>query len=142
MNDRTDLWLEKQNELRLPTHYFLVTFTLPDELRDLARSNQKLFYHLLFKASSKALLKLAEDSRFVGGLIGMMGILHTWARDLSYHPHIHCLVPGGGISEDLKKWLPSNKNFLVPVQALSVIDRKSTRLNSSHSRASRMPSSA
>lgn len=127
MNDRINLWLEKQNELRLPTHYFLVTFTLPDELRNLARSNQKLFYHLLFKASSQALLKLAEDPRFVGGLIGMMGVLHTWTRDLFYHPHVHYLVPGGGISNDLKRWLPSAKNFLVPAKALSVIFRAKFR---------------
>jgi hypothetical protein len=73
------------------------------------------------------LLKLAEDPRFVGGLIDMMGILHTWTRDLFYHPHIHYLVPGGGISFDRKKWLPSAKNFLVPVKALSPIFRAKFR---------------
>jgi len=123
MNDRAEIWLQKQSQLLLPTHYFLITFTLPDELRDLARSNQKLFYDLLFKTSSQALLELAADPRFVGGAIGMMGVLHTWARDLAFHPHVHYIVPGGAISVDHSKWLPSHKRFFVHVKPLSRLFR-------------------
>ena len=76
----------------------MVTFTLPEELRALARSNQKLCYNLLFRASSAALLKLALDPRFVGARLGMVGVLHTWTRQLLYHPHVHYLVTGGGLT--------------------------------------------
>jgi hypothetical protein len=127
MNDRAEIWLQKQTKLLLPTHYFLITFTLPDELRDLARSNQKLFYHLLFKTSSQALQELAADPRFVGGAIGMMGVLHTWARDLAFHPHVHYIVPGGAISEDHSKWFPSSKKFFVHVKPLSRLFRSKFR---------------
>ncbi|MGB5986675.1 MAG: IS91 family transposase [Desulfobacterales bacterium] len=125
--DRTERWLEKQRNLLLPTHYFLVTFTLPGELRLIARSNQKAIYNLLFKASAAALQKLARDPRFVGGQIGMMGGLHTWRRDLGYHPHVHFIVPGGGLSPDHSQWLPADSDFLVPVEALSVIFRAKFR---------------
>ena len=84
-NEQANEWLNQQQNLLLPTHYFLVTFTLPQELRPLARSNQKTIYQLLFRASSQALLKLAQDPRFVGGQIGMVGVLQTWTRDLHYH---------------------------------------------------------
>jgi len=127
MNDRAEIWLQKQSERLLPTHYFLITFTLPDELRDLARSNQKLFYDLLFKTSSQALLELAADPRFIGGTIGLMGVLHTWARDLTFHPHVHYIVPGGGISENQSKWLPSSKRFFVHVKPLSRLFRAKFR---------------
>jgi hypothetical protein len=91
----------------------MVTVTLPDGLRPIARSNQKKVYHLFFKSSAEALQELARDKRFVGGSIGMMGVLQTWSRDKNYHPHIHYLVPGGGLSEDEKKWIPARNDFLV-----------------------------
>ena len=125
--DKTQRWIEKQHKLLLPTHYFLVTFTLPCELRTVARSNQKVAYDLLFKSSAAALKKLAKDPRFVGGDIGMMGGLHTWRRDMGYHPHVHFIVPGGGLSPDRSKWLPSNPEFFVPVEALSPIFRAKFR---------------
>jgi hypothetical protein len=125
--DKTQRWIEKQHNLLLPTHYFLVTFTLPCELRPVARSNQKVVYDLLFKSSAAALQKLAKDPRFVGGNIGMMGGLHTWQRNMGYHPHVHFIVPGGGLSEDRSKWLPANADFLVPVEALSPIFRAKFR---------------
>ncbi len=127
MNDRAEIWLQKQSELLLPTHYFLITFPFPDELRNLARSHQKLFYHLLFKTSSQALKELAADPRFVGGTIGMMGILHTGARDLAFHPHIHSIVPGGAISEDRSQWLPSSQKCFVHVKPLSILCRAQFR---------------
>jgi hypothetical protein len=113
-------------ELLLPENYFLITFTLPAGLRDLARSNQKPIYDLLFTASAQALQKLAMDPRFVGGRIAMIGILHTWGRDLSYHPHVHYIIPAGGLSSD-NRWLPSGKRFFVPVKALSTIFRAKIR---------------
>jgi hypothetical protein len=125
--DRTEQWLAKQHKLLLTTHYFLVTFTLPAELRSIARSNQKLIYNLLFKSSAAALQKLARDPRFVGGTIGMEGALHTWCRDMRYHPHVHYIVPGGGLSPDHSKWIPSDPEFLVRVEPLSIIFRAKFR---------------
>jgi Putative transposase len=115
-----------QQSLLLPTPYFLVTFTLPAELRSLTRSHQRTIYNLLFRASSAALLKLAQDPRFVGGQIGMVGVLHTWTRDLRYHPHVHFIVTGGGLSPN-RRWLASRKDFLVPVKALSLLFRAKFR---------------
>lgn len=120
-------WFEKQQNMLLPVPYFLLTFTLPEELRMLARSHQKIFYNLLFRASAAATQELARDPRFIGGKIGMIGVLHTWARDLSYHPHVHYLVPGGGLSEDQLAWLPSRKDFLVHVRPLSILFRAKFR---------------
>jgi hypothetical protein len=84
-------------------------------------------YNLLFTSSAAALQKLAKDQRFVGGDIGMMGGLHTWRRDMGYHPHVHFIVPGGGLSSDRSKWLPSNPEFFVPAEALSPIFRAKFR---------------
>jgi hypothetical protein len=125
-NDQATAWLQAQQHLLLPTHYFLVTFTLPAGLRSLARSNQRTIYNLLFRAASQALLQLAQDQRFCGGLIGMVGVLHTWTRALLYHPHVHFIVTGGGLSQE-QRWLPARKDFLVPVKALSPIFRAKFR---------------
>lgn len=126
-NDKAQQWLEKQQDILLPVPYFLLTCTLPGELRRLARSHQKLFYDLLFRTSAEAAQRLAGDPRFVGGQIGMVGVLHTWGRILSYHPHIHYLVPAGGLGADGQTWLPARKNFLLPVKALSRIFRAKFR---------------
>jgi len=125
-NQQANEWLKEQSELLLPTHHFLVTFTLPEELRALARSHQKTIYNLLFRASSAALQQLAQDPRFVGGRLGMVGVLHTWTRQLLYHPHVHYIVTGGGLSDD-GRWRSSRKDFLVPVKALSPIFRAKFR---------------
>jgi len=125
-NDKTDQWLEKNKNLLLPVNHFMVTFTLPDELRSFARSNQKLFYKLLFKCSSKSIEKLSSDSKYIGGKPGMIGVLHTWSRTLIYHPHVHYIVPGGGLSEK-NNWNKSRSNFLLPVEALSVVFRAKFR---------------
>ena len=126
-NDKADLWLEKNNKLLLPVNHFMVTFTLPNELRTLARSNQKLFYNLLFKCSSKSIEKLSADLKYIGGKSGMIGILHSWSRTLVYHPHIHYIVTGGGLSKNKSKWNKSRSNFILPVKALSVIFRAKFR---------------
>ncbi len=125
-NEQANDWLREQSELLLPTHHFLVTFTLPAELRPLARSHQKTIYNLLFRASSAALQQLAQDPRFVGARLGMVGVLHTWTRQLLYHPHVHYIVTGGGLTDDLH-WRIARKDFLVPVKALSPIFRAKFR---------------
>lgn len=125
-NQQANEWLQEQKELLLPTHYFLVTFTLPAELRALARSNQKTIYNLLFRASSQALRQLAQDPRFVGARLGMVGVLHTWTRQLLYHPHVHYIVTGGGLTDD-GRWRSSRSDFLLPVKALSPIFRAKFR---------------
>jgi Putative transposase/Transposase zinc-binding domain len=119
-NQQANDWLAEQQSLLLPIHHFLVTFTLPDELRTLARSHQQTIYNLLFRASSAALQLLAQDPRFVGGRLGMVAVLHTWTRQLLYHPHVHYLVTGGGLTDD-GRWVSARKDFLVPVKALSPI---------------------
>lgn len=125
-NEQANNWLAAQQRLLLPGTHFLVTFTLPAALRALARSNQKTIYNLLFRASAAALLQLAQDARFVGARLGMVGVLHTWTRQLLYHPHVHYIVTGGGLTAD-GRWRPSRKDFLVPVKALSPIFRAKFR---------------
>ena len=126
-NNAAEAWLQKQQALLLPVSYFLVTFTLPAELRPLARSNQKLMYNTLFSTAASSLQLLGSDPRFIGGQMGLLGVLHTWGRDLTYHPHIHFLVPAGGLSDDGQRWLPSRKKFLVSVKALSKVFRAKFR---------------
>jgi ribosomal protein L37AE/L43A len=125
-NQQANEWLDQQQQLLLPTPHFLVTFTLPQELRAVARSNQKIVYNLLFRASAAALMKLAHDPRFGGGQIGMVGVLHTWTRQLLYHPHVHYIVTGGGLTA-AGRWRASRPDFLVPVKALSRIFRAKFR---------------
>ena len=120
-------WLDRQQGLRLPVPYFLLTFTLPEQLREAARRHQRTVYGLLFRASAAAVQKLARDRRFVGGQIGMVGVLQTWARDLSYHPHVHYLVAGGGLGEDGRTWVPAREGFFLPVKALSMLYRAKFR---------------
>ena len=127
MNDRAEKWLEKQKALLLPANYHFLTFTLPEELRAVARSNQKTIYRILFKASSESLKKLAADERYAGGMIGMTGVLHTWRRDMLYHPHVHYIVPGGGYDTENNQWRPASAKFFVPVLALSIILRAKFR---------------
>jgi Putative transposase/Transposase zinc-binding domain len=112
-------WLQKNTTLLLPVPYFLVTFTVPEGLRRWIRSHPQNGYDLLLAASSQALQDLAQNPKRLGASLGLLGVLHTWTRTLEYHPHIHYLVPGGGLSRDQRQWVPSRPNFLLPVQALS-----------------------
>jgi hypothetical protein len=116
-------WLEQQQDWLLPVPYFMVTFTLPQPLRKLARSHQRLIYDLLFRCSAAALQALAQDPRFVGADIGLIGVLQTWARDLSYHPHVHYLVPGGGVCPATEAWRRARNGFLVHGKPLSKLFR-------------------
>ncbi len=117
-------WLEDQQSRLLPCAYFMITFTVPKEFRPFMRSHPKECYRAIFEAARLSLVKLAKDPRFIGsGNIGMTGVLHTWGRDLNYHPHVHFIVPGGAISKSGTEWLSSRSDFFVPVLALSKIYR-------------------
>jgi hypothetical protein len=107
---------------QLPGHHFMITFTVPKQIRRFIRKNQEKTYAAMFSASSKALRKLALDEKYMGGdLPGFFGVLHTWGRLIQYHPHIHYIAPGGAISKQDGKWHPSRKDFYLPVKALSKI---------------------
>jgi hypothetical protein len=122
-HDAAQAWLNAQQELLLGVPYYLVTFTLPSELRPLARSQQRQIYSLFFRASAAALQQLAADPRFVGGRIGMLGVLQTWTRDLRYHPHIHYLVPAIGLGPDGRWVRPASPKLLVHVVPLAQLVR-------------------
>ena len=122
--DQTQRWLEQQQARLLPTAYFLLTFTLPKQLRPLARSHPRKIYGLLMKTAADALQTLVRDPRYIGARIGALAVLHTWTRAMLFHPHVHMLVTAGGLSSDRTCWVNSkNPRFLVPVRALSVIFR-------------------
>lgn len=119
---KTMLWVEKQLERSLPGHHFMITFTVPEQIRSFIRGNQRLSYGAMFSASSKALKKIVADKKYIGGdLPGFFGVLHTWGRQLQFHPHIHFIVPGGAISKHDRRWHPSRVDFYAPVRALSKI---------------------
>lgn len=115
-------WLAARRAELLDTGYFHLVFTLPDALRQVCRTHQGTAYTLLFKAAHEALQELADDPRYVGGRLAVLSVLHTWTRALVYHPHVHCLVPAGGLGAD-GRWHASNPAFLVPVRALSRLFR-------------------
>src|SRR5207245_6506375 len=125
---KTRQWLEKQINRKLPTHHFLFTFTVPENLRPFMRKNQRAAYSALFKTSSEAIKKLAPDQHYLGAdLPGFFGVLHTWGRTLQYHPHIHYIVVGGALSSEDGRWHPARPGFYLPVRALSRIVRAKFR---------------
>jgi len=116
-----DDWLERQEaRLLLPTPYFLLTFTVPEALRLFIRSHQQIALDLLFACSAQAVQDLALNPRLLGAQVGLLGVLHTWSRTLIFHPHIHYLVPGGGLSPDGRQWIAARPNFLLPIKALGL----------------------
>jgi hypothetical protein len=119
----TEAWLAERRQELLPVPYFHVVFTVPQELREIIRRHQQDLYDILLRAAAQALIRLAADPHYVGGLIGVLCVLHTWTRTLAYHPHVHCLVPAGGVSADRTQWQPARRSYLVPVQALSQLFR-------------------
>ncbi len=127
LNEKIDRWTERQKAMLLPVAHFMATFTLPQGLRRLTRSNQKLLYDLIFQASSQALQKLASDPRYVGGTLGMVGVLQSWSRDLRYHPHVHYLIPAGGLAPDGRTWRMARHNYLLPEKPLAKIFRAKFR---------------
>lgn len=124
----SQLWLEGLRDRLLPCPYYFITFTLPAELRPLARSHQSAVYGLLLREAAAALQRLADDPQWVGATLGILAVLHTWSRDLSYHPHVHLLVTAGGLTDDGEAWRkPAHSRFLVPGYALSTIFRARVR---------------
>jgi hypothetical protein len=117
-------WLKDQQARLLPCVYFMITFTVPEKFQSFMRSHPRECYKALFEAANQSLLKLAKDPRYVGSdKLGMTSVLHTWGRDLVYHPHVHFIVPGGAISRSGTEWISSRSHFFVPVLALTPIFR-------------------
>lgn len=117
------LWLEQRRGELLPTPYVHVVFTLPQELAPLALQNKKVIYDLLFRTSAETLLEVACDPRHLGAQIGFFSVLHTWNQKLQHHPHIHCVLPAGGLSSDHTRWIKSRSTFFLPVKVLSRVFR-------------------
>jgi hypothetical protein len=116
-------WIAGRLERVLPTHYFHVVFTLPAELRAVARGKPMLLYDLLFRCAAETLLELGRDTNRLGGELGVTTVLHTWSRDLSYHPHVHCVVTGGALSVDGERWLSAGDDYLFPVEVMGKLFR-------------------
>lgn len=117
-------WLGERAADLLPVEYYHVVFTLPDQLSHLALQNKRAVYGLLFKAASETLLEIAADPKHLGAAIGFLAVLHTWGQTLQHHPHLHCVVPGGGLSPDHSKWVACRKGFFLPVRVLSRLFRR------------------
>lgn len=117
------VWLAKRSAELLPVPYFHVVFTLPHVLAPLALQNKALVYGLLFRAAAETLLQIAADPKHLGTKIGFLAVLHTWGQTLLHHPHLHCVVPGGGLSPDQRRWIPCGHRFFLPVKVLSVVFR-------------------
>lgn len=118
-------WVERRMQRVLPTHYFHVVFTLPAELHSLARQNRALIFGLVLQCAADALLTLGRDPKWLGGAaqLGVTTVLHTWTRDLRFHPHAHCIVTGGGLALDQSRWLSAPHDFLFPVHVLGALFR-------------------
>ncbi len=117
-------WLDAQRANLLPVPYFHVVFTLPDHLSPLALQNKEVLYDLLFKAAAETLQEVAATPKHLGAEVGFLAVLHTWGQNLLHHPHLHCVVPGGGLSPDGSRWIGCHKeDFFVPVKVLSAVFR-------------------
>lgn len=115
-------WVDKQMDRVLPVTCYHVVFTVPAELRPLAKMHPRAIYDLLFRAASDTLLTLGQDPRWLGAQLGITSVLHTWARDLSFHPHVHCIVTAGGLTPDLR-WLDTKHDFLFPISVMAKLFR-------------------
>jgi Putative transposase/Transposase zinc-binding domain len=116
-------WLAEREAELLPVPYFHVVFSLPGQIADIAYQNKSVIYDLLFKASSETMLTIAADRKHLGARIGILSVLHTWGSALNHHPHVHMIVPGGGVSLDRTRWLSCRPNYLFPVEVLSALFR-------------------
>ncbi|HEX7669091.1 MAG TPA: IS91 family transposase [Polyangiaceae bacterium] len=116
-------WIRARSERLLPVPYFHVVFTLPAELRAIAKLNRHLVFDLLFETASATLLELGLDPKRIGGLLGITAALHTWTRDLRFHPHLHCIVTGGGWSVPQMRWISGTARYLLPVRVLGALFR-------------------
>jgi hypothetical protein len=131
-----DKWLARTAKELLPVPYCHAVFTLPSQLTALALQNPKLIYDMLFRAASETLLTIAADPHRLGAQIGFLAVLHTWNQQMRPHPHLHCLVPSGGIAGDHSRWIPSRRRFFLPVKVLSKRFRRQflRRLSSAYRR--------
>ena len=116
-------WIAARQRELLPTRYVHVVFTLPRELAPLVLQNRKAVYDLLFRASAETLMEVAQDPRHLGAEIGFFSVLHTWNQKLDLHPHVHCVIPAGGLSLDHARWIRSHYRFFLPVKVLSRVFR-------------------
>ncbi len=117
-------WLADRKAELLPVEYFHVIFTIPEEVACIAFYNKEVVYGILFQAASETLLTIARDPKHLGAEIGFFAILHTWGQNLQHHPHIHCVVPGGGLSPDYDRWIGCKPGFFLPVRVLSHLFRR------------------
>ena len=117
-------WLEARQTELLPVEYFHVVFTLPSPISDIAYQNKAVIYNILFKAASQTLLTIAADPKHLGAKLGLTAVLHTWGSAMTHHPHLHCIVPGGGLSTDNQSWVACRSGFFLPVRVLSRLFRR------------------
>jgi hypothetical protein len=117
-------WLEQRRAELLPTEYFHVVFTLPEPIAAIAFYNKKAVYDILFRATAETLLTIARDPKRLGAELGFFAVLHSWGQNLHFHPHLHCVVPGGGLSADQDRWIHGRRRYLLPVQVLSRFFRR------------------
>jgi hypothetical protein len=117
-------WVEKRTAEVLLTHYFHVVFTVPEEVASIAYQNKKVVYGILFRAAAETLTMIAADPKHLGAEIGFFAVLHSWGQNLLFHPHLHCVVPGGGISPDDTRWISCRPRFFLPVRVLSRLFRR------------------
>jgi hypothetical protein len=117
-------WLQQRQAELLPTEYFHVVFTLPESIAAIAFYNKEIVYDLLFRATAQTLLTIARDPQRLGVEIGFFAVLHSWGQNLHFHPHLHCVVPGGGLSADHDRWISGRPRFLLPVKVLSSLFRR------------------
>lgn len=116
-------WLDARKRDLLPVDYFHLVFSLPEPLRPVALRNPEVVYNILFKAAANTLRELTEDPKHLGAEVGFIAILHTWSQTLMDHPHLHCIITGGGLSPDGLRWIPSRNEFFLPVKVLSRLFR-------------------
>jgi hypothetical protein len=117
-------WVEKRMDEVLPTHYFHVVFSVPEQIASIAYQNKKVVYGILFRATAETLAAIAADPKHLGAEIGFFAVLHSWGQNLLFHPHLHCVVPGGGISLDGTRWISCRPRFFLPVRVLSRLFRR------------------
>jgi Putative transposase/Transposase zinc-binding domain len=117
-------WLEERRSELLPTPYFHVVFTLPDEIAAIAYQNKALVYDILFRTAAETLRTIAADPKHLGAELGFFAVLHTWGQVLLHHPHLHCVVAGGGLSADRTRWIACRPNFFLPVRVLARLFRR------------------
>src|SRR5215469_14288410 len=112
-------WIEDRQAELLDTQYFHVVFTVPEEIAAIAYQNKEVVYDILFRATSETLRTIAADPKHLGAEIGFFAVLHSWGQNLMFHPHLHCVVPGGGLSPDGQRWIACRRDFFLPVRVLS-----------------------